>query len=46
MYLGALGADGLTKLSFHEKIIIQNTPQLLVADNQNHNQSQSILNQF
>ena len=35
MYLGALNVNGLTKLTFHGEIIIQNPPQLWVAHNQN-----------
>ena len=35
MYLAALGKNGLTKLTFHGEIIVQNTPQLLGAHNQN-----------
>ena len=35
MYLAALAKNGLTKLTFHGERIIQNTPQLLGAHNQN-----------
>ena len=35
MYLGALSVNGLTKLTFHGEIIIQNTCQLLGAHNLN-----------
>ena len=35
MYLVALGKNELTKLTFHGEIIVQNTPQLLGAHNQN-----------
>ena len=35
MHLGTLGENGLTKSTFPGEIIIQNTPQLLGAHNQN-----------
>ena len=35
MYLIALGVNGLTKLTFHGEIIIQNTQLRVVPQNQN-----------
>ena len=35
MYLGAVGVNGLTKLTFYGEITIQNNPRLFGAHNQN-----------